>query len=161
MSKSNPDHPQVMLFPPFLLLATAGFSIALQIVMPFQFLVAFDQTWRIGSGAAILTVGVAICLVACRALIQRGTNISPLRPTTALATEGIFNRTRNPIYVGGTVVLIGFAFVCALDWLLLLVVPSVLVLHFAVVLREEKYLAHKFREDYRRYTTRVPRYLWF
>jgi len=161
MSQSNPDHPQVMLFPPFLLLATVGLSIALQIIMPIQFLVALDRTWRIGSGVATLIVGVAIGLVACRTLIRRGTNISPLRPTTALATEGVFNWTRNPIYVGGTVVLIGFAFVCALDWLLLLVGPSMLVLHFTVVLREEKYLARKFYEEYRRYTTRVPRYLWF
>lgn len=161
MSQSNPDHPQVMLFPPLLLLATAGLSIALQIIMPIQFLQTLDQNLRIGSGAVILTVGIAICLVACRTLIRRGTNISPLRPTTALATEGIFNWTRNPIYVGGTVVLIGFAFVCALDWLLLLVPPSVFVLHFAVVVREEKYLARKFHEEYRRYTTRVPRYLWF
>lgn len=57
--------------------------------------------------------------------------------------------------------MIGIALVFALDWLLALIVPSVLVLHFAVVKREEEYLARKFDEEYRRYTTRVPRYLWF
>jgi protein-S-isoprenylcysteine O-methyltransferase Ste14 len=94
-------------------------------------------------------------------LIRRGTNVNPLRPTTALAMEGIFNWTRNPIYVGGTTAMIGIAFLFALDWLLVLVVPSLLVLHFAVVKREEEYLMRKFHEEYRRYTTRVPRYLWF
>ena len=48
----------------------------------------------------------------------------------------------------------------ALDWLLLLIVPSWVVLHFTVVRREESYLERKFGEAYRLYKDRVPRYLF-
>ena len=161
MTKQNLDHPKVIVFPPLVLATTVALAIALQWLMPLLFLSNIDRTWRITIGAAIFAVGLSICLIARRALISHGTNVNPLRPTTALATEGIFNWTRNPIYVGGTTVMIGIALVFALDWLLALIVPSVLVLHFAVVKREEEYLARKFDEEYRRYTTRVPRYLWF
>lgn len=161
MTKQNPDHPKVIIFPPLVLAATILLAIVLQWLMPLQFLSVNDRTWHITIGAAIFAVGLSICLIGRRALIRHGTNVNPLRPTTALATNGIFNWTRNPIYVGGTTAMIGIALVFALDWLLLLIVPSVLVLHFTVVRREEEYLARKFDEEYRRYTTRVPRYLLF
>jgi protein-S-isoprenylcysteine O-methyltransferase Ste14 len=43
--------------------------------------------------------------------------------------------------------------------LLLLIIPSCVILHFAVVRREEQYLERKFGDAYRRYKERVPRYL--
>lgn len=50
--------------------------------------------------------------------------------------------------------------VFALDWLILLMVPSIAILHFGIVLREEQYLEAKFGESYRDYMERVPRYVW-
>jgi hypothetical protein len=82
----------------------------------------------------------------------------PAPPTTALATDGTFRWTRNPLYSGGTVVMFGIALVFALDWLLLLIVPSVLLLHFGVVKREEQYLERKFGDQYRHYKLNVARY---
>ena len=41
---------------------------------------------------------------------------------------------------------------------LLLIVPSCVLLHFAVVRREERYLEQKFGDAYRHYKARVPRY---
>ena len=58
-----------------------------------------------------------------RTLTRLGTNVSPLRPTTALATNGVYEWTRNPLYTGGTAVMIGVAFIFALDWLVLLMAP--------------------------------------
>ena len=92
--------------------------------------------------------------------VRRGTNVSPTRPTTALATEGIFGWTRNPLYVGIAPVLVGIALIFALDWLLLLMVPSYFILHFAVVMREEQYLESKFGDAYRSYKASVARYVW-
>jgi protein-S-isoprenylcysteine O-methyltransferase Ste14 len=54
--------------------------------------------------------------------------------------------------------MLGIAFVFALDWLVLLIVPSLLILHFGVVRREEQYLERKFGEQYRQYKLQVPRY---
>lgn len=90
MTKQNLDHPKVIVFPPLVLATTVALAIALQWLMPLLFLSNIDRTWRITIGAAIFAVGLSICLIARRALISHGTNVNPLRPTTALATEGIF-----------------------------------------------------------------------
>ena len=41
-----------------------------------------------------------------------------------------------------------------------MLMPAAMLMHYGVVLREERYLAAKFGEDYRQYMTRVPRYGW-
>ena len=154
------DHPDIVIFPPLILIATIALGAALQWLKPLGLLARIDQPWRIVGGADVFIAGVLICAIACFTLVRHGTNVNPLRPTTALATDGIFRLTRNPIYVGGMVFLVGIALIFALDWLLLLVLPSALILHFGVVMREEQYLERKFDEEYRRYKTRVPRYVW-
>jgi protein-S-isoprenylcysteine O-methyltransferase Ste14 len=54
--------------------------------------------------------------------------------------------------------MIGIAFIFALDWLVLLMVPALLILHFGVVHREEQYLEQKFGDSYREYKASVSRY---
>ena len=104
-------------------------------------------------------MGLLLTLIGARTLLIRGTNVNPLKPATALAIEGIYRWTRNPMYVGGAPLMIGIAIVFGLDWLPLLMVPAAFVLHFGIVRREEQYLEHKFGQDYRRYRAGVPRYV--
>jgi len=82
-----------------------------------------------------------------------------LRSQGRLVETSRLRTTRNPLYVGVSAALCGIALIFALDWLLLLIIPSCVILHFAVVRREELYLERKFGEAYRRYKARVPRYL--
>ena len=159
MSKPSNDRPNVIAFPPLILVITIALGFALQWLMPLGWIVRIDQTWRIGVGAIVVIIGALITIRGARALAHRGTNINPMLPALAIATEGIFRWTRNPMYVGGTFLMIGIALIFALDWLLLLLVPSVLILHFGVVMREERYLERKFGDEYRRYKASVPRYL--
>lgn len=160
MSEQANERPNVIVFPPVILLATIALGFVLQWLLPLGLVANADRSWRIVMGAVVLAAGVLTCAISRRSLVRRGTNVNPLRATNALATDGIYRRTRNPIYVGGNIAMIGIAIVFALDWLLLLVVPSGLILHFGVVLREEQYLERKFAEEYRRYKARVPRYGW-
>jgi hypothetical protein len=44
------------------------------------------------------------------------------------------------MYVGGSIVILGIAMGCALDWALLLLVPSLPLVHYGTSLREERYL---------------------
>jgi protein-S-isoprenylcysteine O-methyltransferase Ste14 len=100
-------------------------------------------------------------VIAANRIFRRiGTNTRPSQPTLALATTGLFTWTRNPMYVGGSLALFGIAIGFALDWVILLLVASLPLVHYGIILREERYLKHKFGDEYRRYQTKVPRYWW-
>ena len=153
------DRANFLVFPPALLLAIIVVSSLLQWVAPPGVLSQFDQSWRFFIGGGILLSGLVLTQAGARTLLWNGTNVNPLKPTVALATDGIYRWSRNPMYVGGTPLMLGIAVVFGIDWLPLMMIPGGLLLHFGIVRREERYLAAKFGDEYRRYCARVPRYL--
>ena len=70
-----------------------------------------------------------------------------------------YRLTRNPIYLGMTTAYLGAGLVADSLWVVLLVVPVLLIIHFGVVLREEAYLAGKFGGRYRDYVRTVRRWV--
>lgn len=159
MTAQDRDRPDLVIFPPLVLLVVLVLAIALQWLAPLGVMGEYDQTWRLTIGGALLLIGLVLTQGGARTLLGRGTNVNPRKPAVALATDGIYRWTRNPMYVGGLPLMIGIAVVFALDWLPLLMVPAAFVLHFGIVRREERYLTGKFGEEYRRYCAQVPRYV--
>ena len=92
-------------------------------------------------------------------MVQRGTNVNPTLPTTAIVENGPFRLTRNPLYLGLTFIYVGLSFFLNTWWSLFLLIPVWLVMHFLVVRREEAYLERKFGQSYLAYCQRVRRYL--
>jgi protein-S-isoprenylcysteine O-methyltransferase Ste14 len=158
MSDTAFDRPDVVIFPPLIPLATLAVACALQWLAPLGVVAGLATPVRIGIGLIVAFAGLLTTSAGRRALIKHGTNVNPSQPTTVLVTNGVFGRTRNPLYVGVSVALCGLALLFDLDWVLLLILPSCVLLHFAVVVREERYLEQKFGDAYRRYRERVPRY---
>lgn len=75
-----------------------------------------------------------------------------------LVTEGIFARSRNPIYVAFAFILVG-QFLIFSNWILLLYVVAGFLLFHRQVLREEEFLKQRYGEQYAQYSRRVRRYL--
>jgi protein-S-isoprenylcysteine O-methyltransferase Ste14 len=93
------------------------------------------------------------------ALLRRNTSPNPMKPTTALVTEGPYRLSRNPIYLGYVFLQAGIALLADSLWPLL-TLPVVIVLVRRVVIdREERYLETKFGEAYRQYKARVRRWI--
>jgi protein-S-isoprenylcysteine O-methyltransferase Ste14 len=159
MSNAVPDRAEFVIFPPVIPCSTLVAACLLQWLEPLGLLVHLGAVLRIAAGVAVLAAGMAMMAAGRRAMWRHGTNVNPLRPTTALVTDGVFRYTRNPLYVGVSIGLCGVALVFALDWVLVLIAPACVLLHFAVVRREERYLEQKFGDAYRAYVARVPRYL--
>lgn len=158
MTNATLDRPDVIVFPPLIPLATLLLACLLQWLVPLGWIAGLEPPVRIAVGAFIAAAGLATAVSGRRALVKGGTNVNPSQPATALITGGVFHYTRNPLYVGVSVALCGIALIFDLDWVPLLIVPSCVLLHFAVVVREERYLEQKFGDAYRRYKMRVPRY---
>lgn len=110
-------------------------------------------------GIASLVVGVAVCYAAARRLRAARTTLQPWEPTTTLVTDGPFRRSRNPIYVGYTLLYLGVAVWVNSAWPLALWPVVLWLMHRLVIAREEAYLGGRFGETYRAYKRRVRRWL--
>jgi protein-S-isoprenylcysteine O-methyltransferase Ste14 len=58
-----------------------------------------------------------------------------------------------------TLLYLGLSLAVNTGWGFFALVPLLLVMHYGVVLREERYLEQKFGETYRQYRAEVRRYL--
>jgi protein-S-isoprenylcysteine O-methyltransferase Ste14 len=155
------DTPGVIAPPPLIALAALLLGVAADWLWPLDGLDSvLNWPVRIGLGGALFVGGGVLVVVGEQAFKRVGTNVPPWEPALALATTGIYAHLRNPMYVGGILMLAGLAIALASDWLAILLLPTALLLHFGVVRREERYLEAKFGEDYRRYKASVPRYGW-
>jgi protein-S-isoprenylcysteine O-methyltransferase Ste14 len=150
------DHSGVPIHPPLFFLS----ALLLGVVMDDRIrplpVFAHDR-WRwLGLIAAV--VGIAMVASGRRAMVRHGTNVNPTQPTTTIVETGLFRFTRNPLYLGLTLLYIGLSLLLNTWWSLFLLVPVWLVMHFAVVRREEAYLERKFGQSYLAYRERVRRY---
>jgi protein-S-isoprenylcysteine O-methyltransferase Ste14 len=110
-------------------------------------------------GLAITALGASLLGSAVATMSRHGTSPMPDTPTQALVSAGPFGRTRNPIYLGMTLMSAGIAtfFNARLSLFLLAIV--VVLMDRGMIRREEAYLERIFGEAYREYKARVPRWL--
>ncbi|HEX5042703.1 MAG TPA: isoprenylcysteine carboxylmethyltransferase family protein [Candidatus Polarisedimenticolaceae bacterium] len=149
--------PGVLIFPPVLFALTLAGASLLQWLFPLPF---WQATWsRRILGALLFLAALVFARWGERTMHRAGTNVRPDRPATAIVEDGPFRYTRNPLYLGVTAMFVGVAQMANSAWFLLVLVPMLVVLHFGVVRREERYLEAKFGEPYRAYRERVRRYL--
>jgi protein-S-isoprenylcysteine O-methyltransferase Ste14 len=81
-----------------------------------------------------------------------------MNPTTALVTSGPYRLSRNPMYVGWTLLYLGAALIARNAWMIASLPVVAGVLH-RDVLQEEHALEQAFGEYYVRYRQQVRRYL--
>jgi protein-S-isoprenylcysteine O-methyltransferase Ste14 len=155
------DSAGVIAPPPLLALAAIVLGLVIDRWLPLDGL-AMLLSWpaRVVLAFFFLAASAGLGIPALLAFRAAGTHVEPWKPATALVADGIFRRLRNPMYVGIVLFLVGLAVLLASDGILLTTLVLVPVLHFGVVRREERYLAAKFGEAYRRYMETVPRYGW-
>src|SRR5262249_3291171 len=124
MPKASPDTAHVLILPPLLYGAAFVIGLLLHWGVPIPIL---PITLARGVGVVGVLVSFPLVLMSFRALSRAHTPVDPMKPTTALVTEGPFRYSRNPIYVALTLLYVGVALLINALWILLLVVPAVLV----------------------------------
>lgn len=129
---------------------------------------AIDWLLGLGGDASVFALPYAVSLgIAAFALAgaaawtmhRARTAVEPWKPTTHLVTHGVFGLTRNPIYLGMVLLMAALAIWFASPGIALMIPVAALILHYGVILREERYLITLFGDEYRAYMARVGRWL--
>jgi protein-S-isoprenylcysteine O-methyltransferase Ste14 len=157
MGTRTGDTPDIVVLPPVLVGSTLLVGIGLHyLVWPITLLpVVLARVL----GVSVFIASGLLAHAAQRAMMRAGTNVLPTRPTLALAVDGPYRFTRNPLYLAAIGVALGVAL-----WVdgvipLLALVPMIVILHWGVVTREEQYLARRFGSEYEAYRARVRRWI--
>jgi protein-S-isoprenylcysteine O-methyltransferase Ste14 len=78
---------------------------------------------------------------------------------TKLLKSGPYALSRNPMYVGWTLIYIGIAFAINSIWIIAFLPIVVIYIHFVDIRKEEQILEEQFGDDYHQYRKRVRRYI--
>lgn len=150
------DNPGVIAPPPLIFLSGLLVGGLISGFFPVEIL---PRTLAVIAGISLAVAGLTIILTAIVQMRRAKTNVEPWKPTTAILDEGLYAVSRNPIYLAMALIYTGVSCLFNSFWFLPPLVLVLLIIHFGVILREEKYLTRKFGNEYLSYKTSVRR--WF
>ncbi|MGA7655421.1 MAG: isoprenylcysteine carboxylmethyltransferase family protein [Methylocella sp.] len=148
--------PDVIALPPLILGAAIALGLILNYFWPAK---VFTHSLAVPLGILIVFVAIAIGLLAVREMVTASTPLDVRKRSTRIVTSGIFQQSRNPIYLGMVLLCTGVAFLVDSLWLLGLVPLFAAILQKGVIEPEEAYLERNFGEEYLRYKARVRRWI--
>ena len=160
------DHPNVAVPPPLIYFAFLGLGWALDrygvhIGLPAgeDISLGFGTELRRGIALALIIGGLLLDGMSAGLFRRLGTAVEPWKPSTALATDGPYRFSRNPIYVGFAITYAGLAIAMDSPIALLMLIPCLVLIDWAVIRKEEAYLSRTFGAEYDAYRNRVRRWL--
>ncbi|EBA09526.1 isoprenylcysteine carboxyl methyltransferase family protein [Sagittula stellata E-37] len=120
---------------------------------------SFGPVWADLLGGMLVGGGVILAALAIFEMRRHRTTVIPHRHADRLVTTGIFKRTRNPIYLGDTMILAGLI----LYWDAVLALPLVPIFVWVIerrfVVPEEARLRRAFAVAFARYARETRRWV--
>jgi len=153
------DRPNRLLWPPILYVAAAALAIVLNWLAPLPWVPGLVGELLFAVGWLVVAGALAIDVAATRALRRVGTTVMANRGSAHLVTGGPFSFTRNPIYVGNTMLMIGIGLIAGIVWFLLLAPLAAYATTKLAIEPEERHLEARFGKKYRDYRKTVRRWL--
>ncbi|HEV3076246.1 MAG TPA: isoprenylcysteine carboxylmethyltransferase family protein [Thermoanaerobaculia bacterium] len=118
------------------------------------------RPWAVLLGWAVMAVGAALAASCVWTFVRRGQGTpAPFDAPRQVVAAGPYRFVRNPMYLGGFLVLCGFGLVERSGAIVIFSALWLLVVHLAVVFLEEPDLRRKFGSTYEDYRRTVPRWL--
>lgn len=131
-------------------------SILFHFMVPISKLLPYPYTL---SGIILIICGFALTLSTNAALLKQRTSNKPNEIPTVFITSGPFRLSRNPIYLGMTIILFGIEVLLGSLSPLIFPVIFVIIINSLIIPDEENILEKKFGEEYLEYKKRVRRWL--
>ncbi len=156
MDTSLHDNPGVIAPPPFIFLSALGLGLILSLAFPVNFLTLVP---RVILGVLLAVLAATGLVYAFRTMQRANTPLDPRETPRTIVTAGPYRFSRNPIYLSMAVFVLGIGLLADALWVLPLLLVALLVIHFGVVAREERYLERKFGAAYLQYKSSVHRWI--
>ncbi|CAN7591434.1 methyltransferase family protein [Rhizobium sp. LjRoot254] len=144
------------LLPPVLFLLAIIVLIAARYLWPQSNLIPPPWHWL---GLLLIVAGLVVGIPAANRFHRIGTNIRTFNEPGQLVTEGAFRYTRNPMYLGFSLMLLGLAIVFPVLTSFIVVIAFVVITDRWYIRFEEAAMERKFGDAYREYKSRVRRWL--
>jgi protein-S-isoprenylcysteine O-methyltransferase Ste14 len=154
--RGKADNPGVIAPPPFIYAGSLATGLLVNRRLRLRFLPR-----RLGRtlGPLLILCGFLVGFSGFREVRRAGSNVDPYKPVTAVVTGGPYRFTRNPMYLGFTLMYVGIS-ALANALLPILVLPAILqLMKRGVIEREERYLERKFGEEYLQFKESVRRWI--
>ncbi len=110
-------------------------------------------------GSAVILVGLALLVIAGGLFKKADTDLIPFRDVSALVTSGVYRFTRNPMYLGMAIVLLGCAMTVGAATAFLVPPLFMLIIEFRYIRPEEDMLRGLFPQEFPAYCQRVRRWV--
>ena len=156
---STPEASSSVIWPPIIYASAAASAVLLGWINNLSFQSEATRGLALILGIVIAALGLLMLLLAGRSFTAVGTPIAPTQPTKALVFDGIYNHTRNPMYLGFTLVLIGLGLIFDELWFIIAAPLAMFAVTKLAIEREEAYLERKFGAEYLAYRGRVRRWV--
>jgi protein-S-isoprenylcysteine O-methyltransferase Ste14 len=142
--------------PPTWFVGAIVVAVAVHFLLPL--VQVFDMPWRL-IGLVLLLFGILLNLLADRAFKAHNTTVKPFEESTVLVTHGVFGVSRNPMYLGMTLILLGVATLLGSVTPFLVAFLLAALLDRVFIIPEERMLNETFGQQYGEYRRHVRR--WF
>ena len=121
----------------------------------------FSVTLPTSLGFIIIFTGLMVIFIAARQFKAANTTINPLKPENAsvLVSKGIFSYSRNPMYLGMLLIIIGFSIIHNLIAVLVIMPLWVIYITNFQIIPEEEAMLIIFEEDFVNYCKKTRRWI--
>ena len=116
--------------------------------------------WTTAPGIVLMILGLILVLICAATFVYKGKGTPAVfDPPTEFVATGPYAYVRNPMYIGGFILLAGFGLYQHSFSILLLLILLIFIFHLFVVLVEEPILTKQFGESYLNYKKEVNRWM--
>jgi protein-S-isoprenylcysteine O-methyltransferase Ste14 len=147
----------IRIIPPLLLLAAIAAAFVANSPLPLHLALPALVRWPLG--VALIVLPLAAMPSVFSAFRRAGSQYDVRKVPQGLVTDGPFRYSRNPGYLASIILGIGLGVVFDNGWAIVMMVPYAVIVHSAVVLKEELILERTFGRQYLDYKLRVRRWL--
>jgi len=156
--ENKKDHPGIYVPPPIVYALTFLVAVFIQKKLPIDDSLFHLQLAKI-VGTGLLIIALFFLIRSLRQFFLSKNTLVTIMAANSLQTNGIYNITRNPMYLGLAIVYLGISCLIGNWWNIILFPLLLLLIQEYMIKREEKYLERRFGQAYLDYKSKVRRWI--